>query len=129
MCLLLTALAGAQPAYDYPEDPAGRFIDRARVSVWGSEKQVTFYAVIYNVGEQGYLDFYKGGPWQKIKTIKIEFEGEPVKIPETSVLLMRHEENMVHMYWETFVGYREGAVSLHYGYDRATGKIKMQWSD
>lgn len=126
--LLLSTAVWAQPAYDYPPDPEGSLVDRARETVWGNTP-VTFYAVIYNRGEQGYLDLYKGGPWKKIQSIKIEFEGDSVKIPEPSVLLMRHEENKIHMSWETFVGYREGAVSLHYIYDRATGKMEMIWSD
>ena len=126
--LFLPALA-QEPAQPYPADPNGQIIDRAQTEVWTGNKQVFFYAVLYNRGEQGYFDLYKGGPWKKIATLPITFQDESVKIENPSVLQMETSDNTVFIHWDSFIGYQEGAVNLSYVYDRSTGKIKMQWSD
>lgn len=126
---LLTTFAWAQePSQPYPQDPAAQIIDRAQADVW-ADKQVFFYVVLYNKNDEGYFDLYKGGPWQKIATQKVVFQGDSVKIPEPSVLTVEANDSEVQIYWNSFIGYQEGAVHLGYTYNRSTGKISMQWSD
>lgn len=125
---LLAPVWAQEPAALYPPDPSGQIVDRAQAEIW-ADKQIIYYAVLYNKGEQGYIDLYKSGPWKKAKTIKVVFQEEAVKIPHPSVLTVTAEGNIVQLYWNSFVGYQEGAVHIGYSYDRTTGKVRMDWSD
>ncbi len=136
ICILAPSTGRASSAFGLPEDPQGvEVIDRElvwqRIGDWDA-----LYAILYSSGGGGCVEVHgcllgeEGADWVKLHTWRIEFEGNPVRVPDNAVLeAWVPEDGMARFSFVDDLFRFEGLVTLQLVYDPGTGLFEEIWAD